>query len=294
MKSRSIETLAVLSSLLLFTGCDTDLGSLDELLLKSGPLNGRSPAELGLPFEEARFAGPDGNQLVGWFVPATRGTARATALIHTGMQGSLVDYLPTLPWFADNDFNVLVYDWRGFGDSEGDRRFINFEDDANAAVHYLISRPEPSAHVLIQFGVSLGASPALASAAKFPDKTVGVIVYGALDPNRLPTDYMVTQLSPLLAPLGEISGAFFGAIATPYLGPLNHLQGVQAPILAVIAEDDQIVPPTSQLALFDLYPEPKQIIYTFGGHVRAHKTDPQLGAKIISWAEQLDGLLPVE
>ncbi len=230
----------------------------------------------------------------GWFVPATSGKAHATTLIHTGMQGNLVDYLPALGWFADNDFNVLVYDWRGFGDSEGNRRFVNFEGDANAAVTFLLSRPEPSAHVLIQFGVSLGAAPALASASKFSDETVGVIVFGALDPYRLPTDYRVTQLTPLPASLGEISGAFFGAIATPYLGTQNHVQGVRAPVLAVIAEDDQIVPPKTQLAMFETYPEPKQIVYTFGRHVAAHKTDADLGRKIIDWVGQLDGLLPAD
>ncbi|MFH1419404.1 MAG: alpha/beta hydrolase [Planctomycetota bacterium] len=276
--------------LLVVSGCGTDFSSLDELLLKSARLIGPVQADHGLEYEEVAFPTDDGSQLVGWFVPALSGAGRATAVIHTGMQGNIEEYLLTLPWWAENDFNVFVYDWRGFGNSEGLRRFGYFEADTIAAIEYLKTRPEPGADAIIHFGVSLGFAPALAAAARFPDETIGVVVFGAYEPARLPTDYLVTQLTPLLAPLGDIAGFFFGGWSTPFLAPSSHIDGVRAPILAVILEDDVIVPPEAQLALFERYPEPKEVLHTFGGHLRSHKKDPNLGPGIIAWCERLDGL----
>jgi len=272
------------------SGCGSDVSAIDELFLKSGRLGGAVPSDLGLDYEYVAFPTEDGSPLVGWFVPAKSGASRATAVVHTGMQGSLEEYLLTLPWWADNDFNVFVYDWRGFGDSQGARRFVNFEGDTTAAIEYLQTRPEASAHVFIQFGVSLGCAPAIAAAAQYPDQTIGLIVFGAFEPARMPTQFVVYRLTPLLIPLGDFAGLVFSVLSTPFLSPATHIAGVRAPVLAVIASDDEFVSPESQLALFDLYPEPKEVLYTFGGHTGPHKTDPNLGSNIIAWCRRLPGL----
>ncbi len=277
---------------ILLCSCDSNLTSLDELLLKSGPEGDQTPSTLGLPYEEVHFETSGGRQLIGWFIPSGSSSARATVMIHTGMQGNMSEYLPMFPWFAERGLNTFVYDWQGFGTSEGQKRFVNFEADTYSAVDYLRSRPEPSAKAIVHFGVSLGAAAALGAAAYSPDQTIGVIVSGAFEPATLPVDYIYSQLSPLLAPPGIIYGAVFSQWATPFLSPQTHIEQIKAPVLAVIAKDDRAVPPDVQLKLFDQYPEPKTIVYTFGGHIAAHRTDPDLGTKIVDWIDGLPGLLP--
>ncbi|HUN82027.1 MAG TPA: alpha/beta hydrolase [Phycisphaerae bacterium] len=264
----------------------------DEILLKSGPEDDRSPATARLPYEQVSFLTAGGKHLVGWFVPATSGHGRATVLIHTGMQGNLCDYMPTIPGLVERDLDVFIYDWQGFGTSEGDRRFVNFEPDTYAAVDYLLSRPEPAAQTIIHLGVSLGSAAALGAAAYSPTKTIGVIVYGAFEPGELPMDFLVMLQSPFAAPVGAIADSLFAQWATPFLSPSTHLDGIKAPVLAVIPQDDNIVPPASQLRLYDRYPDPKAIVYTFGGHVGAQDTDPDLTAKMVTWIDSLSSLPP--
>lgn len=272
-------------------GCDTNLKSLDELLLKSWPEGDQTPATLGLAYEEVTFETVGGKRLVGWFVPSVGGNARATVLIHTGMQGNLAEYLPSLPWYAEHGLDAFLYNWQGFGTSEGQRLLVNFEPDTYAAVDYLNSRPEPAARAVVHFGVSLGGAAALGAAAYAPETTIGVIVYGAFDPGELPTDFLISVASPVALPLGLISGAVFDSWATPFLSPATHIDRIRSPILALIAEDDRIVPPPTQLRLFETYPEPKTVIYTFGDHIGAHRTDPDLGTKVVGWIDTLPGLL---
>lgn len=272
-------------------GCDTNITALDQLLLKSWSEAGQTPAAIGLPYEDLNFETVGGKRLVGWFIPALDGKPRATVLIHTGMQGNLAEYLPVFPWFAERGLDTFIYNWQGFGHSEGERLFVNFEPDTYAAVDFAASRPGPASKALVHFGVSLGGAAALGAAAYAPDVSIGVIAYGTFDPADLPLDFLVTEASPLLAPVGAIGGAVFGPWATPFLSPKTHLARVKDPILALVAEDDRIVPPVTQLRLFDLYPEPKTLIYTFGDHIRAHYTDPDLGNKIVGWIDTLPGLL---
>lgn len=279
--------------LMLLWGCDPNLKSLDETLLKSGPKWGQTPEAVGLPFEEVLFPTSEGKRLMGWYIPSTSGSARAIVLIHTGMQGNMAEYMPYFSWFSEGRLDTFIYDWQGFGDSEGQRLFVHFESDTYSAVNYLMSRPEPAAKAMIQFGVSLGSAAALGAAAFAPDSTIGVMVYGAFEPAALPADYLFLHYPPLLASMGVFYGAVFSQWATPFLSPQTHLDQIRAPILAVIAEDDTTVPPDSQLRLFDRYPEPKAIVYTFGDHIAAHRTDPDLGNKIVHWIDGLPGLLPV-
>lgn len=283
--------VGILLSCIPLCGCDTNLMSLDELLLKSWPEGDQTPSTRGLAYEEVAFETAGGKRLVGWYIPSASGPARATVLIHTGMQGNLAEYLPVFPWFAGRNIDTFIYNWQGFGTSEGQRLFINFQPDTYAAVDYLASRPQPAAKAVIHFGVSLGGAAALGAAAYAPETAIGVIVYGAFEPSELPTDFLVTQVSPLLAPLGLIGGAVFDEWATPFMSPSTHVDHVTAPVLALIAEDDRIVPPPTQIKLFERYPEPKQIIYTFGDHIHAHYTDPDLGNKIVGWIDTLPGLL---
>jgi alpha-beta hydrolase superfamily lysophospholipase len=285
---------ALLFIAVLSCGCDTNVGSLDELLLKSSPEGAQTPYTIGLPYEEVFFETNGGKRLAGWFIPSVSGSNRATVLIHTGMQGNMEEYLPMFPWFADHGLNTFIYDWQGFGNSEGQRLFINFEADTYSAVDYLVARPDPAAKAIIHFGVSLGSATALGAAAHSPDTTIGVVVYGAFEPASLPADYIASQISPLLAPTGVVYGAVFSQWATPFLSPQTHIDGVKAPILAVIARDDQAILPEIQLQLYNQDPEPKAIVYTFGGHIASHRTDPDLGTKILEWIDGLNGILAID
>jgi hypothetical protein len=273
--------------------CGIEIEDWDLILLRPWPSPQASPADLGLDFEDLRIPSADGNELAAWFVPAVGGNARGTVLVHTGMEGNIGRYMSLLPWAAENDFNIFIYDYQGFGASEGEPSFSNFEPDARAVVDYLLSRPEPSAHVLVQLGGSLGSIPALSIAAATPDETVGVVVFGAFFTDQIGGLWLQTFVSPLFAPIGYITDLIWTANLPDFMNARLAIDRVQVPILAIIPEDDTLVPVAAQLIFFDALPEPKQLHWTSGDHSPdVIENDPPLGDAILQWAVQLDGLLP--
>lgn len=264
-------------------GCVIPWQDLDPIFLQSPGPPVTSPADLGLAYEDVRIASANGNKLAGWFVPALSGQSRATFLVHTGMRGNLDTYLPLVPWAVENDFNILVYDWQGFGASEGVPDFTHFEPDTYAAVEYVVSRPESNGGI-IQLGASLGTACAMAAATAYPDQTIGLVLYGAAFKDNFATLWLSTQVAPALALLGPFGDAAWNAILPDFFDTARYLAAIQVPILAITPEDDTIVPPEAQRKFYDALPEPKQRYITYGGHVHAPDVDPQLGIVVVEWA----------
>ena len=127
----------------------------------------RSPAEVGLAFENIAFPASDGVLLRGWWIPAP-GSDRAIIQMH-GHGGSMdpdVQYLPA--WHAAG-FNVLAFDFRAHGRSEG--RAITFgyleRRDVQGAVRFL--KQEKGMRRIALVGFSLGGMVAILSAPVCPE-----------------------------------------------------------------------------------------------------------------------------
>jgi len=76
-----------------------------------------SPAEYGLTFEEVAFQATDGLTLRGWWIP-TVGSDRAVVIMH-GHGGSMDWDIHRAPALHAAGFNVLLFDFRAHGRSEG-------------------------------------------------------------------------------------------------------------------------------------------------------------------------------
>lgn len=126
-----------------------------------------SPAELGLAFEEVVFPASDGLVLHGWWVPAPS-SDRAVVQLH-GHAGSMdpdIQYLPA--WHAAG-LNVLMFDFRAHGRSEGRISTFGYLEryDVQGAVRFL--KEEKGMHRLALVGFSLGGMVAILSAPLCPE-----------------------------------------------------------------------------------------------------------------------------
>jgi alpha-beta hydrolase superfamily lysophospholipase len=279
--------LALLAPCLgLAPGCGTARPGLDALLLRTDGPPRTSPADAGLAYEDVRFPSADGVALAAWYVPSAGGPARATFLIHTGLNGNLDTFLPFVARAAPGGFNVFVYAWQGFGNSEGTRNLDHFEPDTRGAVDYLLARPDVTDGI-IQVGASFGAVSALAATTQSEARTVGLVLYGASFIDRLPGDWLTSQLSPLLLPVGSLADCLWAGSIPGFFDARRYLDAIHVPVLAITAADDTTVPPAAQAAFFDALPEPKRRYLTYGGHVHAIDTDPGLTRAVIDWARAL-------
>ncbi len=134
-----------------------------------------TPERLGLPAEEVEFWSRGGGKLRGWLL---RGTKRGTVVFCPGNSGNVSSHLEYVRLALRTGYSVLAFDYRGFGRSDDEADLCTIVQDVEAACAFVASHTrEPYA----LFGLSLGASAALAAAGRAAAAAVGVVAEGAYD-----------------------------------------------------------------------------------------------------------------
>jgi len=120
-----------------------------------------SPADYGLAYEDVTFPSRDGVTLRGWFTPAD--PARGTVVFCHGHAGSMDPDVVYVPWFYEAGFNVLMFDFRAHGRSDGDRVSLGYfeRQDLLGAIDYLQGRSMAEVGVL---GFSMGGAVGIITA----------------------------------------------------------------------------------------------------------------------------------
>jgi alpha-beta hydrolase superfamily lysophospholipase len=149
----------------------------NELIRRRTPDVCTDPADYGLVYENVEFMSRDGIRLRGWFIPAdSTGTAQGTVIFCHGHAGSMDPDIQYAPWFHQAGYNVLMFDFRGHGRSDGQRVSMGILEqlDLLGAVDYLRGRGIERVGVL---GFSMGGVVAM-SAAPHSDAVAVVVSDG--------------------------------------------------------------------------------------------------------------------
>jgi uncharacterized protein len=219
----------------------------------------RDPSAFGLSFEDVRFETSDGVRLAGWLMPHP--AARGNVLFchgHGRNRGHVAGLLPTLHGLG---LNVLAFDFRGHGDSDGHTSTFGHREvrDVLAAVAYLRQR-FPGRPLLI-VGVSLGAAVSLQALPELPD-VQGVWSEGCF--GRLADvveHYFAGLPAGLRGPLVGLYAALSRLDAGFRVGNVNPAEGlgrVTVPVYFCHGRADELVPWEQGVALHDAYAGPKE------------------------------------
>jgi pimeloyl-ACP methyl ester carboxylesterase len=148
-------------------------------------------------------------------------------------------------------YNVLGFDYRGFGENRGSPTEQGVYADAAAAYAYLIGpRGAPPAHVILA-GRSLGSAVAVELATRVT--AAGVLMFSAID--------SVPQTAGRLFPYVPAASLTHNRFDSRTKLPALHI-----PIVMVHAVDDEIVPLSAARAMFREIRAPKKLVETDGGH----------------------------
>lgn len=123
-----------------------------------------SPASLGLHFEDVRLRTADGLELAAWWVPAS--SPRGAVIVCHGNAGSMEHRLDKLALLHRLDLDVLLFDYRGYGLSQGEPSEPGTYLDMDAAVEHLWQARGVVAERTILWGESLGGAVAARAATR--------------------------------------------------------------------------------------------------------------------------------
>src|SRR5512139_3815258 len=117
--------LLIILILLLLSMALAWLGS-NYLLARRPPDKADSPANYGLTAEAAEFRAANEVALRGWYIPAEDSVK--TIIVCSGANGSLDADVHVTPWLHEAGFNVLLFNWRAHGASEGEVVTLGFSE----------------------------------------------------------------------------------------------------------------------------------------------------------------------
>jgi alpha-beta hydrolase superfamily lysophospholipase len=249
------------------------------LLARREPDEADSPAHYGLAAEAAEFLSGDGLMLRGWYIPCEN-SAR-TIVVCSGANGSLDADLHVAPWLHDAGFNVLLFNWRAHGQSDGRAVTLGFNEryDLIAAVQFVKAKGAESVGAL---GFSMGGTVAIATAAVYED-----IDAVAADS---PFVYILSAVAGGLIERGAPEGLSY-ALARLFVGTaclrmrlnlfdIDLVRWIHRlaprPLLLIFGEQDVIVPKSEIDRLCVRAGESKEVWRVPGvGHRRIEQSQPE-------------------
>lgn len=234
---------------------------------------GPTPAQLGHPYRDVAFRDHAGLTLRGWWIP---GTKHETVVMVHGWTSSRREPMSKAGYLLDAGYNVLVFDLRGHGRSDGDYTTLGYAepDDVAAAVAFARSRDGGPIALL---GYSMGGALAVETGARDADVT-SVIEdsgYGSLDDVVRAGFQRITGLpaTPFALPLVAI-GQVDLRMPIARVRPVLDAARLHKPLLAIVGTADQVVPPAEGFDIFRAAPGPKELLVVPGaGHVDGYRID---------------------
>jgi uncharacterized protein len=236
---------------------------------------GPTPAAQGIAYRDVAFKNSDRMTLRGWWMPGTR--HQTLVMIH-GWTSSRREPMSKAGYLAAAGYNLLVFDLRGHGASDGSYTTMGFKetDDVRAAIA-LAQGLDPGAPIAL-FGYSMGGALAVEEASRNP--AVAAVVedsaFSAL------SDVFSADFSHLFGVPAMPFGLAYVAIAQHDLGldinsvrPVADAAHLTKPLLAILGTADKMVPPAEGYAIFNAALGPKQLLVVPGaGHTQEYFVEP--------------------
>lgn len=169
--------------------------------------------------------------------------AAFTLLFSHGNAEDLSQVAPFMAQFYARGYSVLMYDYRGYGTSEGTPSYRNIQQDASAAYHWLTDTEKIPARQILAHGRSLGGAVAVWTAANH--EVAGLIIESSFT-----SAFRVKTRIPLL-PWDK-----FNSVA--------NLKKIHCPVLVMHGKEDQILPFWHGEKLYEAANEPKQSFWIEG------------------------------
>jgi fermentation-respiration switch protein FrsA (DUF1100 family) len=232
--------------------------------------------------EEVSFtSAEDSMHISGWFFGNPSGSPGPAVVLCHGIRTGRRECLPMALRFRAAGYNVLCFDFRAHGLSDGQFISVGFHEtnDVLGAIEYLKQRPEVDPARIGVVGFSMGGVAAIQAAAQCPDIAVVVAdsAYASfLDAARYSFHLVVGMPLFPVAPVAMRWAKWMVHVDATQLRPVDVISRIgPRPILLTHGTLDEIVPLRHARLLFAAAEEPKELWIVPGAHhVGARDEDP--------------------
>lgn len=232
------------------------------------PIN-RTPASLGLPYEDIWLRTSDGLTLSAWYIPPRN---RVVVIGVHGMGSNRAEFLEEAAFLYRKKYGVLLLDLRNHGESDGEVTTLGYYEtrDIAAALAYIRQRETAGAAVAV-FGHSMGAAAALMAAAQLPEieAVIAVSPFTSVEDNLDEGIRSLTGLNPrFFAPLVLFFGQWEAGVDLSAVRPVDVIGRISPrPVLLIHGAKDQTLPVRNSYQLYEAARDPKVlVVYEGVGH----------------------------
>lgn len=207
-----------------------------------------TPHQIGLAYDAVDFKTEDDVGLSGWFIP---GSSSRVVLFCHGNAGNISHRLESIQTFNRLGLSTFIFDYRGYGESDGKATEQGTYRDAKAAWNYLVKEKGYSPDKIIIFGRSLGG--AVAAHLVMQNKPAALI------------------LESTFTSLPDLGARLYRLFPVRLLSRFNYatadyLRHASCPVLVIHSVDDDIVPFDLGLRVYEAATQPKEFLEIRGDH----------------------------
>lgn len=221
------------------------------------------PSDFGLSYEPVRLKTADGVRLSAWWIPAQH--ARGGLIFCHGNGANMSYWLEKVRYLHDCGLSVLIFDYRGYGASEGRPTEEGTYLDMKAAVQWMERKAGIEKKRLIYYGESLGG--AVTAHAGAEDSPAAVV------------------LESTFTNIADMAHAHYRFLPVRFLvrfryDTLEAVQSLSCPILILHSRGDEIVPFKMAIRLKEAAGAGATLVETrgdhnFGGLLRSREAQEQ-------------------
>jgi fermentation-respiration switch protein FrsA (DUF1100 family) len=189
------------------------------------------PEDYGLKYKEVWFKAQDGVPLYGWWIPK----GEFTVLFAHGNGGNISYRADIAARFHAEGFSVFLFDYRGYGRSEGRPTEKGTYKDAEGALKYLNGKLGIPLSRIIPIGESMGGAIVVELCTRYRVRA-GVLLSSAAS---------LSQVRSILYPGHRLNKKFVGIYDSS-----KKISKVHSPLLVIHGDMDELVPFTQGKELF--------------------------------------------
>ena len=207
------------------------------------------PSAIGLDYDDLFLTTSDGVRIHGWWIPADK--SRGALLFCHGNAGNISHRLESIRIFHRMGLDLFIFDYRGYGRSEGAPSEEGTYRDAAAAYDYLHRTRGIAPERIIIFGRSLGGAVAVELAK---EKKAGALICEA-------TFTSAVDMGKLIFPFLPV-----GLLIFDRYDAVSKVGELRLPKLFIHSRDDELVPFEQGERLFQAAADPKEFLEIRGSH----------------------------